>query len=193
MAWHECRPERWEAEQRIGRQLLEDCHTGIGDGGVAFLEGLFHVRSEHGHRYESVTLRVEYPPNFPERGVTPRVILLSHRERWQKGGDCHINSDWSLCLFVPGESGIDFGRADSLNALFAVLQTFLFKEHLYQQALVREAVTGQKAQWPGEARSHGMVGIAEAVRDKGRIGRNEPCPCGRGRKFKVCCMRRLRR
>ena len=23
-----------------------------------------------------------------------------------------------------------------------------------------------------------------------RVGRNEPCPCGRGKKFKNCCMRR---
>src|SRR5262249_33080522 len=103
------------------------------------------------------------------------------------------NSDWSLCLFVPGESGIDFGRHDSLNDLFAVAQTFLFKEYLYQQALAREAVTGERAVWPGEARSHGLAGIAEAVRAKGWVGRNEPCPCGSGKKFKACCLRRLRR
>jgi hypothetical protein len=193
MTWHERKPERWEAEQQIGHQLLEGCRTGIGECGVAFLEGVFHVRSQHGHRYQSVTLRVEYPPSFPEPGTTPKVILLSHRERWQKGGNSHINSDWSLCLFVPGESGIDFGKADSLNALFAVLQTFLFKEHLYQQALSSEELTGVKAVWPGEARSHGTAGIAEAVREKGKVGRNEPCPCGSGKKFKGCCLRRLRR
>jgi uncharacterized protein len=38
-----------------------------------------------------------------------------------------------------------------------------------------------------------VAGIAEAVRDKGRVRRNEPCPCGSGKKFKVCCLRRLRR
>ncbi len=193
MAWHERRPERWEGEQRIGRQLLEGCHTGIGDGAVAFLEGLFHVRSQHGHRYETVTIRVEYPVNFPERGTTPKVILLSHRDRWRQGGDSHINTDWSLCLFVPGESGIEFGRADSLNDLFSVLHTFLFKEHVYQQALGKQVLPGPKADWPGEARSHGYAGIAEAVRGKGKVGRNEPCPCGSGRKFKVCCMPQIRR
>lgn len=25
-------------------------------------------------------------------------------------------------------------------------------------------------------------------RARGRIGRNDPCPCGSGRKFKVCCL-----
>lgn len=193
MAWHELDPGRWEAEQGIGRRLLDGCRCWVGEDGVARMEGVFHVRSQHGHRYESVGLRIEYPPGFPNRGTPPTVVLVSHRDRWTAGGNSHINSDWSLCLFVPGESGIDFGRSDSLNDLFAVAQTFLFKEHLYQQALAREAFTGERAVWPGEARSHGLAGVAEAVRDKGRVGRNAPCPCGSGKKFKACCLRRLRR
>ncbi len=193
MLWHERDSDRWQAEQRLGRQFLNDFQSGVGGGGVAYMQGVFHVRSQHGHRYDSVTLRVEYPPRFPDRGTTPKVILLSHRDRWRKGGDSHINSDWSLCLFVPGESGIDFTEAESLDALFAVLQTFLFKEHLYQQALVRGNLTGEEAVWPGKTRGHGTTGIAEAVRDKGGMRRNEPCPCGSGQKFKACCLRRLRR
>jgi len=31
---------------------------------------------------------------------------------------------------------------------------------------------------------------AAAAGASGRIGRNHPCPCGSGRKFKQCCMRR---
>jgi len=130
---------------------------------------------------------------FPNRGQTPKAMLLSHRDRWQRGGDSHINSDWSLCLFVPGECGIDFRRADSMQMMFGVMHTFLFKERLYQQALARQAITGERAVWPGEARSHGLSGIAEVLREKGRIGRNEPCPCGSGKKFKACCRKLLRR
>ena len=143
-------------------------------------------------RYDSLTIRVEYPASFPERGRTPNVVLLSHRDRWQKSSDAHINSDWSLCLFVPGESRIDFRQADSLKTLFAVLHIFLFKEYVYQQDRIREALTGKKAVWPGEARSHGYAGIAEAIQDMGKVGRNQPCPCGSGKKFKVCCMKVLR-
>lgn len=193
MALHEQDPDRWGAEQRIGRQFLDDFRSGISGVGGAFMEGVFHVCSQHDHRYESVTLRIEYPQSFPARGTTPTVFLVSHKDRWRKGGDSHINPDWSLCLYVPGESGIDFGRADSLSDLFAVLHTFLFKEHLYQEALLKEAISGARAIWPGEARAHGPAGIAEAVREMGGVGRNEPCPCGSGKKFKVCCLRWLRR
>jgi preprotein translocase subunit SecA len=77
--------------------------------------------------------------------------------------------------------------------VFAVLQTFLFKERIYQKALALEEITGRKAVWPGEARSHGIAGIAEAVRDMGWVKRNDPCPCGSGRKFKSCHMGKLKR
>src|SRR4051794_31452634 len=89
MRWHECRPARWRAEQDIARQLLQECKYGVDERGVAFIQGVFHVLSQHGHRYESVTLRIEYPPNFPDRGTTPKVILLSHRDRWQCDADAH--------------------------------------------------------------------------------------------------------
>jgi len=98
-------------EQRIARQILSDYLSGIDEAGTAFLEGIFHVRSRHGHRYDSVTIRVEYPSSFPERGRPPKVILLSHRDRWRRGRDSHINGDWSLCLFVPESRGSTSGVA----------------------------------------------------------------------------------
>jgi hypothetical protein len=191
MLWHEQWPERWKTEQQIAKELLDDFVSGVDVNGVAFFEGTFHVRSEHGHTYESVKIRVEYPSSFPNRGKPPKVLLTSHRDRWKKGGDAHINSDWSLCLFVPGESRIDFNGDDSLRTLFGVMQTFLIKEYFYQRALEQQAITGKKAVWLGEARSHGMAGIAEAVREQRRVGRNAPCPCGSGKKFKFCCMRQI--
>ena len=192
MHWHERIPERWEGEQLHARKILERQRGGIDGAGVAFIDGIFHIRSAHGHRYDSVTIRVEYPSSFPDRGRAPKIILSSHRDRWRRGGNSHINGDWSLCLFVPGDSGIDFRRDDALNALFAVLHTFLFKEHLYQRDLALQSFTGRRAVWPGEARSHGLAGVAEVIREKGGVGRNESCPCGSGKKYKVCCMRRIR-
>jgi len=29
--------------------------------------------------------------------------------------------------------------------------------------------------------------IAPTVRDTPKIGRNDPCPCGSGKKYKKCC------
>ena len=37
--------------------------------------------------------------------------------------------------------------------------------------------------------STGMVKAMTVVREGRKIGRNEPCPCGSGKKYKQCCGR----
>jgi hypothetical protein len=191
MQWHEVMPQRWEQEKSIAAAMLGDFEAGIDSTGGAFVCGLFNVVSEHGHVYETIRIRITYPPKFPNRNQPPSVYLESHRDRWEKGGDSHIEYDWRLCLFVPSESGIDFQEANSLSDLFAVVHTFLFKQRVYQRRLVRSRLDGRKAEWPGEDRSHGIQGIREAVNDAGGIGRNDPCPCGSGKKFKRCHLGKL--
>ena len=34
----------------------------------------------------------------------------------------------------------------------------------------------------------GQPGIEQVVRNGPKIGRNDPCPCGSGKKFKKCCV-----
>ncbi len=153
MQWHEVMPHRWEQEKLIAAALLGDFESGIDSTGCAFVCGLFSVVSEHGHVYETIKIRITYPPNFPTRNQ-------------------------------PQD-------ANSLNDFFAVIHTFLFKQRVYQRRLVRSRLDGRKAEWPGEDRSHGIQGIREAVRDAGGIGRNDPCPCGSGKKFKRCHLGKL--
>jgi hypothetical protein len=191
MQWHEAMPLRWTQEQSIAAAMLQDFEAGIDGNGCAFVRGTFSVVSEHGHLYEIVGLRIVYPSSFPARNQPPTVYLESHHDRWVKGGDSHIENDWRICLFVPFESGIDFSETTSLNDLFAVIHTFLFKQRVYQRRLVRSRLDGSKAEWPGEDRSHGLQGIREAIRDGGGIGRNDPCPCGSGKKFKRCHLGKL--
>ena len=193
MQWHECSPSRWQRERTIASKLLDEFESGIDEKGRAFIIGIFRVYSQHGHLYESVKLRFLYPPTFPTRGQPPSVYLESHRNRWEKCDAAHIERDWKLCLFVPGESDIDFTNAHSLNELFAVLHTFLLKQRIFQRRLTRQRLTGEPAHWPGPERSHGIAGIREAVCAMGKIGRNEPCPCGSGVKYKRCCLNKIAR
>jgi preprotein translocase subunit SecA len=37
-------------------------------------------------------------------------------------------------------------------------------------------------------RLHQKTSAPSKLRAGDRVGRNDPCPCGSGRKFKVCCM-----
>ncbi len=40
--------------------------------------------------------------------------------------------------------------------------------------------------------SHGMKGHREFAKELMSVSRNEPCPCGSGKKFKLCCIEILR-
>ena len=48
-----------------------------------------------------------------------------------------------------------------------------------------EIVTGKLDPEGGE-----IISFEEARRKKGKVGRNDPCPCGSGKKYKNCCMRK---
>ena len=191
MEWYEAAHPRWQAEQAIARRLLEDVEVGYDEQRRAFINGSLPLVSAHGHQWDVFRLRIVYPELFPRRRCCPGVFLESHHDKWRTGPDTHIEDDWKLCLFVPVESDIDFQRDDSLERLLSCVRTFLAKERIYQRDLVRQRITRQPAVWPGEARSHGPAGIREAIVEHGRIRRNDPCPCGSGKKFKRCCMEKL--
>lgn len=184
-------PSRWRVEQAIARRFVQYVKFGQDSLGQAFFTGFLSVRSKHGTEHGPFTIRVVYPPRFPDAGVVPLVYLMSHRDRWKSGHDSHIEPDWKLCQFIPGESGIDFRRTDSLGELLATTVIFLRKEVMYQRALERELSGGPRAAWPGEDRPHGTKGLAQAVRDRGGIGHEEPCICGSGSPFGNCCSRRI--
>lgn len=191
MYWYNDNPERWLREQQIATEILTAFESTIDGNGNATFQGDLELCSEHGHVYETVRIRVVYPATFPIRNQPPAVYLESHRDRWKNVADSHIESDWKLCLFVPGESGIDFAEGDSLKKLIGVTHTFLLKERIYQRRLAKAQRTGEIAEWPGPDRSHGVEGIREAIRDMGRVGRNDPCPCGSGLKVKKCHLGQL--
>ncbi|WP_234952658.1 SEC-C metal-binding domain-containing protein, partial [Rhodopirellula baltica] len=46
----------------------------------------------------------------------------------------------------------------------------------------------QRAAAGSEGRAEGSVDTVRV--EEPRIGRNAPCPCGSGKKYKSCCMRR---
>lgn len=188
LLWHQRNHMRWANEIAIASDYLLEATHEIDQDGMAAIRGRYLLRSTHGYLREKVDLRIRYPSQFPKRNVAPDFLLESHRDRWKNIGDSHIEHDWRLCLFVPLESGIDFANKDSLKEMFAVAHVFLTKQWMFQRALARfEVGTGPSPDWPGPERSHGIEGIAEAIAENGGVGRNSPCPCGSGQKFKRCC------
>lgn len=97
--------------------------------------------------------------------------------------DLHLNEDGSCCLgiFTPWES--------ANMTIHKYIKESIFSYFAWQ---AYASTYKKKAPW-GEY-SH-TRGFREKVDDiligMGSVGRNDPCPCGSGRKYKHCCLNRF--
>jgi preprotein translocase subunit SecA len=58
------------------------------------------------------------------------------------------------------------------------------------ESTLDQAARGQQPTGPREARANrGNAAVTTVVRATPKVGRNDPCPCGSGKKFKKCCGR----
>ena len=65
--------------------------------------------------------------------------------------------------------------------------TFVESQAIHEQAPGAGEYAGQQ---PGDGISTSDEKL-QPIRNRGqKVGRNEPCPCGSGKKFKNCCMRK---
>lgn len=106
----------------------------------------------------------------------------------------------SFLLYLDGERDwieedryeIDTARGFSEDAAKAVGAAFVrrtprsrmrrrFAEFVDQTSQLRTAMEWQRLQSLQQ----------EPIRSENRVGRNEPCPCGSGKKFKKCCLRAI--
>jgi preprotein translocase subunit SecA len=56
----------------------------------------------------------------------------------------------------------------------------------YQHPAYEEALVGAGAEAEAEGDAAPLRKPAPFVRQIGKVGRNEPCPCGSGKKYKHC-------
>ena len=58
-----------------------------------------------------------------------------------------------------------------------------------QEGRYEEIEEEEELDWDGEEDfSRPYEPMEPFVREKEKVGRNDPCPCGSGKKFKRCCM-----
>ncbi len=119
---------------------------------------------------------------YEDLGVEPRlldggqvrVLLLERVARRLGAGD-------ALAEAIPGVA----------RALFSYLSGAQFMPAACEVEL---ALAGIDEEFSAAARAvrpeERVAGTVRTIRERGaRVGRNEPCPCGSGKKFKHCCMK----
>jgi hypothetical protein len=85
------------------------------------------------------------------------------------------NFGMAKSIFMQGnEAGFDMTTAEGMNQFV----------QLYNASLA-----GQPIESIEPARPETAWRAAPLLNDSPRIGRNDPCPCGSGRKYKKCCLR----
>ncbi len=138
---------------------------------------LAHAEGRFG-RYRLAVI-CPYPPDI----LMPRVFCLDG----PRGTDAseHRNSEVELCLFYKDDpTERRWTPDDGLGRLFDLARRHVTGEYIYRE-------TGS---WPFEEAPHGETEPAPrdmslALERVRKPGRNEPCPCGSGRKSKRCCFR----
>lgn len=96
--------------------------------------------------------------------------------------DLHVNLDGSCCLGIQTDPG-----PHSLESFVDDLVVPFF----YRVAYAERFGIARVRQDLWDEYRHGADGLRDRLQDLSstRVGRNSPCPCGSGRKYKACCLR----
>jgi preprotein translocase subunit SecA len=165
----EFRPEMRELEKVLLLQILDNSW-------MEHLRAMDHLRSSVGLRgYAQVDPKVEYKREgmkiFEEMwsGVSDKVTdLIFKMEQFDPEFLNYLGSRWQL------------DRAKTIHEAATPEPTVAAGGNIRAQQ--EAAIAASKGS--GDRK-------AEPLRNTGRkVGRNEPCPCGSGKKFKACCMRK---
>jgi preprotein translocase subunit SecA len=121
-------------------------------------------------RFQEETTRYLYLMQILERPSEPQVSIAPPRE----GGEPSTNA------LISGTAGVDGNDGNGRRSSRAVATSVDDLEEAFQRKKRKEL---EQARMAG---SGDRQQIQQVVRGE-KIGRNDPCPCGSGKKYKKCC------
>jgi len=113
-------------------------------------------------------------------------------EVWQEEAKSDAQEEWAKSQVIQK---LAFEAGGDLGWLVRKLKAQLAEKQLERERLEAEKerlLARKPSPPPMQFLPHGREARADSSssRKPNRIGRNDPCPCGSGKKFKHCCMRR---
>lgn len=168
----------------------------------AITAGLMSLYNEMTHQVQKVNVKLPHDIGFLEE---PMANLESNASisRWAQGfrsGYFWLESSWSA--YIPEEIKEESGYHLTVLCFFSnrKMATSLYEGVKNPDITLESMAASMKKIFPDAMRGFALLGNsihqALATRDgatrlpvnkAGKVGRNEPCPCGSGRKFKKCC------
>jgi uncharacterized protein len=126
---------------------------------------------------------------FNENPQSDEPILIA--EEWCFGYMRGVDLDDWASLPVELETWLYAIELHGREHNFDVLKTLTVAEHQQTVADIEHAVRKLHEYWLSQREPEHYVAqkpIASPLRTEPKVGRNEPCPCGSGKKFKKCCL-----
>jgi preprotein translocase subunit SecA len=124
-----------------------------------------------------------------ERSVLLRVIDMRWMQHLRDMDDLrdsvHLRAYGQIDPLIAYQKEAHQYFMDLLDAIAEDVTRLMFAAEVAPEVrqAVRETEEGQGALEPEER------GVRKPVRVAQRVGRNDPCPCGSGKKYKKCCMK----
>ncbi len=101
---------------------------------------------------------------------------LAATRRWS------VNTQWMGLEVVDTQGGGESDEEGMVEFIATYKEKGLIKPHRERASFRRHE--GIWCYIEGE-----VIKPGTSVHDQGKVGRNDPCPCGSGKKFKKCCVR----
>ncbi|MER5081080.1 MULTISPECIES: YecA family protein [Providencia] len=142
-----------------------------------------HMNDIAGCLYEAPE---QFEPIFNAREVKGKTYTIV--EEWCFGYMKGLSlDDWSALpeSLRPSQEAISLY---GIEKNFPVLEKMSPAQFERSIALIQPAVLALYQHWLEQRMSADAVRCAPARREAGLTGRNDPCPCGSGKKFKKCCL-----
>ena len=92
------------------------------------------------------------------------------------------DSDWQGLEILNVSADPDNSNRGSVE--FRAHYTLKGEKHIHHELAEFRRTEGTWYFWDGK-----MVGTGQFRRETPKVGRNDPCPCGSGKKYKKCCGR----
>jgi preprotein translocase subunit SecA len=164
------RPEMREMEKAVLLQILDSSW-------MEHLRAMDHLRSSIGLQgYAQIDPKVEYK----------REGMRIFAEMWNGIGDRVTDLIFRVEQFDPDfltYLGSRYNKLDKAQTIHQQAESQLAAVPASAVQQQQEAAIAGSQRSPEKKR--------EPVRNVGKkVGRNDPCPCGSGKKFKACCMRK---
>ena len=152
------------ADERIGELTKRTVET--------FMESMEH-EDERGHEYfmelDAVLCQLE---EWPKQKKEVDIIRDEYGSIYEFFGDF-----WNILQLAPEQRRM---LRDELRMQYADLEK-LYGDGIYYTLYPDRRPETEEVVW--DSFENGIF-----VRDGKKVGRNDPCPCGRGKKYKKCCM-----